>query len=107
MRRAIETWLALLGVLATGPVLAAGLQAGAARADITPPTGHPMWGYGARHDAPSVGVLDPLLARALVLSAGGRRIALVSLDLGRAPPRQSTTAVRARARDAGVDHLFL
>ena len=43
------------------------LHAGAAKIDITPPIGYPMWGYGARHDAASVGVLDPLHARALVL----------------------------------------
>ncbi|MBI1916375.1 MAG: neutral/alkaline non-lysosomal ceramidase N-terminal domain-containing protein [Planctomycetes bacterium] len=108
MRHAIETWLALLVVLAAGPVLAAGLEAGAAKVDITPPTGHPMWGYGARHDAPSVGVLDPLYARALVLSAGGRRLALVSLDLGRAPTRQSTAVIRARVKEAaGIEHVLL
>src|SRR5204863_10127500 len=108
MRHVIAACLALLGVLAGGPVLAAGLAAGAATVDITPPTGHPMWGYGARHDAPSMGVLDRLHARALVLATGGRRIALVSLDLGRAPTRQSTTAIRARVKEtAGVKHIFL
>jgi hypothetical protein len=84
------------------------LKAGAARVDITPPTGHPMWGYGARHDGPSVGVLDPLRARTLVLAVGGERIALVSLDLGRAPTRQSTAAIRAKVKkEAGVEHVFL
>src|SRR5262245_51000841 len=98
----------LFGLLAAGRVTAAeGLEAGAAKIDITPPTGHAMWGYGARHDAPSVGVHDPLQARALVLAAGGHRIALVSLDLGRAPTRQSTAAIRARVKDAGIEHLFL
>ena len=43
------------------------LHAGAAVVDITPPLGFPMWGYGARKDSPSVGVLDPLRARAVVL----------------------------------------
>jgi hypothetical protein len=108
MRYVLAAWLALLGVLAAEPVRAAGLEAGAATVDITPPTGHPMWGYGARHDTPSVGVLDRLHARALVLATGGRRIALVSLDLGRAPTRQSTAAIRARVKDAaGVEHVFL
>src|SRR5262245_18250326 len=108
MRPWINVWVALLGILPRGRGLPAGLAAGAAKIEITPPTGHPMWGYGARHDAPSVGVLDPLHARALVLSAGGRRIALVSLDLGRAPTRLSTAAIRARVKEAaGVEHLFL
>jgi neutral ceramidase len=87
---------------------AEGLRAGAARVDITPPTGHPMWGYAARKGAPCVGVLAPLQARALVLAAGEERVALVSLDLGRAPPRASTAAVRARVKEAaGIEHLFL
>jgi hypothetical protein len=85
-----------------------GLRAGAAKIDITPPTGFPMWGYGARHDSPCQSVLDPLNARALVLQAGSERIALVSLDLGRAPPRRSMAAIRARTKaEAGIEHLFL
>jgi hypothetical protein len=84
------------------------LKAGAARVDITPPTGYAMWGYAARHDAPSVGVLDPLRARALVLAVGEERLALVSLDLGRAPTRHSTAAIRARVKkEAGVGTIFL
>src|SRR5438270_10493166 len=76
------------------------LKAGAAKVDITPPTGFAMWGYGARHDLPSNGVLDPLYARALVLEVGKERIAIVSLDLGRAPTRQSTEAIRAKVNKA-------
>src|SRR5437868_2004503 len=84
------------------------LRAGAAKTDITPPIGFSLWGYGARHDMASVGVHDPLLARALVLSAGAEQIALVSLDLGRAPTRQSTAAIRARVQEmAGIEHVFL
>ena len=45
----------------------------------TPPTGFPMWGYAARHDKPSVGVLDPLFARAAraVCAEGGASVSLV------------------------------
>jgi hypothetical protein len=85
-----------------------GLRAGAASIDITPPVGFAMWGYGARHDAPSVGVLDSLHARALYLELGAERIAIVSLDLGRAPTRQSTATIRTRTKtEAGIEHLFL
>lgn len=84
-----------------------GLSAGAAKADITPPVGIPMWGYGARHDAACTGVLDPLQARALVLGMGGHRIALVSLDLGRAPTRATTAAIRKRVQAEGIDEIFL
>src|SRR5262245_13585285 len=103
-------WVSVLVAccVSSSSVAAQELRAGAAKIDITPPTGYAMWGYGARHDAPSVGVLDPLFARALVLSAGSERIAPVSLDLGRAPMRQSTAAIRSRVKEeAGVEHLFL
>lgn len=86
---------------------AEGLRAGAARVDITPPTGYAMWGYAARKDQPSVGVRDPLRARALVLAVGDKRIAFVSLDLGRAPMRDSTAVIRKRVKAAGIEHLFL
>ncbi|MFL5244015.1 MAG: neutral/alkaline non-lysosomal ceramidase N-terminal domain-containing protein [Gemmataceae bacterium] len=83
-------------------------KAGAAKTDITPPTGYAMWGYGARHDEPSEGVLDHLFARALVFEIGKVRVAIVSLDLGRAPTRQTTQAIRAKVKAAvGIEHLFL
>ncbi len=107
MRLSLLVSLALSAWAFAGAARAAELKAGAATADITPPTGYAMWGYGARHDLPSDGVLDPLRARALVLDAGGERIALVSLDLGRAPTRQSMAAIRTRAKAAGVGHVFL
>src|SRR5438105_4719728 len=100
----------LVAVLAVAPSSARteDLQAGAAKIAITPPIGYPMWGYAARHDAPSVGVLDPLHARAVVLAAETQRIALVSLDLGRAPTRQSMATIRKEVKTAaGVGHVFL
>jgi neutral ceramidase len=95
-------------LIAAGQVHGATIQAGAAKVDITPPIGFAMWGYGARHDRPSEGVLDPLQARALVLSVDKERIAIVSLDLGRAPTRESTAAIRAKTKAAvGIEHIFL
>ena len=92
----------------SGSVGAQDLKAGAATVDVTPPVGYAMWGYGARHDKPSVGVLDPLHARALVIEMGGERIAIVALDLGRAPPRHSTAVIeKAVKAEAGVNHIFL
>jgi len=52
----------------------ADLQAGAARADVTPPVGGLMYGYGARGTNVSTGVHDPLYAKALVLSDGDEKI---------------------------------
>ncbi len=107
----IVRWVALVALgfcagagAAPPPVFAAG----AARIDITPPVGYPLWGYAARKDQPSTGIRDPLQARALVLAAGPDRIALVSLDLGRAPPRAVTASLRRRLKDAiGLEHFFL
>src|ERR687883_541114 len=58
-------------------------KAGAAKRDITPKEPVPMWGYGARHDALSSGVLDPLYAAAVVIQTGTNKLAIVGLDLGR------------------------
>jgi len=43
-----------------------------------------------------------------VLSTGSTRIAIVSLDLGRAPTRDHTAAIRKTVKQAaGIDELFL
>jgi hypothetical protein len=99
--------LAVVLVFVAIPARAGELRAGAARTDITPPVGFPLWGYAARRDLPSEGILDPLRARALVLATDTERIALVSLDLGRPPTRQSAEAIRRRVRAAGIEYLFL
>ena len=54
------------------------LLAGSARVDISPPVGLPLAGYGGRK---STGVNDPVYARALVVSNGLSKIAMVSADL--------------------------
>lgn len=101
------TSLAALLLLASA-AHADAIKAGAARVDITPPTGFPMWGYSVRRAEPSVKVRDPLSARAVVLAVGSSKIALVSLDLGRAPTRQSTANIRKQLKDAvGIDTIFL
>jgi hypothetical protein len=85
----------------------ADFEAGAAKADITPPTGYPMWGYASRKDRPSTGVRDRLHARALVLAVDDAKIALVSLDLGRAPTRTSMQRIRDALKPDGFTELFL
>ena len=83
------------------------LRVGAATADITPPTGYPMWGYAARHNAACTGVLDPLKARAVVLANASTKLAIVSLDLGRAPVRESTRSIRDRLKVDGITDIML
>ncbi len=55
------------------------LQAGFARIDITPPLGTSLQGYYRVRLAD--GVLDPLLATAVVFDDGEKRAAVISLDL--------------------------
>lgn len=69
------------------------LRAGVARAELTPPLGGPMYGYGARGANVSQGVHDPLYAKAIVLDDGGDKLAIVTLDLG-AIDAASTDRVR-------------
>jgi hypothetical protein len=84
------------------------LKAGAAKIDITPPIGFPMWGYAARKDAPSTGVREPLMARAVVLNVGKQSMALVSLDLGRAPTRAGMANIRKQLKESiGIETIFL
>ena len=101
--------VAALGCVPT-TASAAGLKAGAARADITPPVGTPMFAYtarsavaGAQLDRPMQIVADPdqnsyaksfvpskgihtrLQARSIVLKQDGAKYALVQVDLGGVP----------------------
>jgi neutral ceramidase len=84
--RTLASILALASVVALGaaaPARAespAGLQAGAARIDITPERPVTLSGYASRKGL-STGVHDPLSARALAFEAGGKRLVLVSVDI--------------------------
>ncbi|GIW80847.1 MAG: alkaline ceramidase [Gemmatales bacterium] len=95
-------------VTAAAPTLVAadGFHAGAAKVDITPPVGCPLWGYASRKDKPCTGIRDRLYARALTISVGKRTMALVSLDLGRAPTRTSYQRIQKQLRP-GIERLFL
>jgi len=98
----------LLALLLAGALRAEVFEAGAARADITPPPGLPMWGYGARRDIPASGTLDPLLACAVVIRAGDEKIAIVGLDLGRSPARETMKSIREDvAKEHGIRHVIL
>ena len=76
------------------------LRAGAAVADITPPVGGLMDGYGGRFEG-SKGAHDPLMARVVVLEQGGTRIAIVSCDL-LGMHRDVAARVRERAAAHGI-----
>jgi neutral ceramidase len=77
-------------------VAAAPLEAATAKVDITPPLGLTMYGFASRKTG-ATGVLDPLMARVLVLAAGDTRLALVVLDLGEPPASGWIDRLRADA----------
>lgn len=80
------------------------MLAGIGTRDITPETGVPMWGYSDR-SGPSTGILDPLMAKALVLRARDETVALVTMDLGRVPRIAALERIRKRVMRAGVEKV--
>jgi len=108
-RFGILSGLALLCAVFLTPAQAwsaADLKAGVAKADITPPEGGMMYGYGARGSKVSEGVHDRLYARALVLDDGSTRLAIVSLDMG-SFTRTSTENVKAMVQEeTGIENLL-
>jgi neutral ceramidase len=98
MRRLIVLALTLRVTLS-----AAELRAGVAKADLDPPLGIPMAGYGSARFAK--GTLDPLEARVLALSDGNRTIALVTLDLCFTFDEKSMDQIRRDVR-ATVDEVI-
>jgi neutral ceramidase len=81
------------------------MKAGVAKVDITPPPGLYLLGSGA---VKASGTLDPLFARALVLEAGGVRLAIVTLDLCRVFQAPLLEQLRERIRaSCGIEHLLV
>ena len=102
--------------LALAPAQAQGaeLRAGVGKADITPRTGYYLGGW-TRADRVAQGQHTRLFSRALVLERGGRKIALVSLDLFMVPGGMvqahrrgagRARVLRAQHPDLGVAHAL-
>src|SRR5215212_6766333 len=110
--RAVHRRIALPAVLvaslaACSPAAAARLQAGVGRSDVTPPTGFPTMGY-VRSDAIARGQHTRLLARAIVLREGDRKLALVTTDLGFTPGGMVTeVAARLASRGFGERDIVI
>jgi neutral ceramidase len=108
----IRGWKALLifGLLSVGsqaPLAGATLKAGVAKVEITPPTGLSMYGYGSRKQG-AIGVLDPLFARVIVLETGEKRLAFVSLDLGRVFAPEWIEKLREKAKQScGISYVLI
>ncbi len=85
------------------------LKAGVGKADITPPIGTPLAGYGARAAKPSTGVHDPCEARALVIDNGAVKLAFVAVDhLGFDHGMvQRIRAIASETTHITADHIFV
>ncbi len=80
-------------VFAANCVLFLGLQASTIEANVaviklTPPLeiGYTLGGYGARMSKPAEGIHDDIWAKALVLNEGGKKYAIITLDILGLPP---------------------
>ena len=126
MLRRVSAAVVLLALLAAPSAARADLRAGAARADITPPVGTPMFAYTSRSAiagghvdrplqiiadpdqhlyaktfVPSRGIHTRVQARAIVLESGGDKFALVQADLG-GVPYALTKEVSTRVASTGI-----
>src|SRR5208337_4456765 len=107
MERKHALGMALFFWAATGLAGGAGFKAGVTKVDITPPPGLPMYGYFDRTQL-SAGTLDPLYARVVVLGVEGKRLALVTLDLGRVFGPHSLSTLREQlAKTSGISFLLI
>lgn len=97
--------VALLMISLPAPAADTALSAGIAAVEITPPAEMMNWVY----QKPYGGMHDPLFVRALVLSDGANRVALLSLDLIEMRESLSAEVRTAVARDLGIrgDHVLL
>lgn len=109
MRRIVNCTLVSSIFLLITPALglAGTLKAGTACVDITPPLGLSMYGYAGRKGS-AAGIRDPLYAHVLVLEADERRLALVSLDLGRVFGPAWIERLRAHAKNKlGISYVLI
>ncbi|MGE4103127.1 MAG: neutral/alkaline non-lysosomal ceramidase N-terminal domain-containing protein [Pirellulales bacterium] len=80
---------------------------GFATREITPQAPVPMWGYADRHAALSEGTMDPLYAKAIVIEAGGDKLALVGTDIGRGPTTPMMARIREALKPLGIEHVII
>jgi len=82
--------------------MTAGLRVSTAVIDVTPPLGFPLGGYILRSGV-SVGVLDPILARLILLTSGDDALLLISLDWVYIDGRWARAVRLAVGGETGID----
>jgi hypothetical protein len=97
---------ALLLLFAAHSHAAGDFSVSVASVDITPEPGAELWGYGDRNKAPGTGKLDPLHAKTLFVRVGDKNVAIVTLDLGRVPPKPVLDRIRSKVAESGVSNVF-
>jgi neutral ceramidase len=106
VRRALLPIVLVLVLAPAAPASGQDLLAGVGRADITPPTGYPLGGY-TRADRTGQGVHTRLVATALVLQRGDRKVALVAMDLFMVPAGMVKEAAERNADLGFGEHNVL
>ena len=99
--------LALILMVAVCVPAWAGLVAGVAEDDITPPVGGKMAGYSDRGAKVSTGVHDPLKAKALVLKDDDTSLAIVTMDLGGLTGEMVAGVKKGVLEKTGIDQVML
>lgn len=110
VRLALNFVILIAMVHETSAQNASSFMAGAASVDLTPPLEMKaaLGGYGARLSKPATGVHDRVWAKALVVSRGGRRFALVTADVLAFPPRfKAAVMQRLAAEGWTADQVLL
>ena len=97
--------LCVLAVLSCGAAHA--LEAGAGKAEITPPLGVPMNGYGDRIGRGALKVHDPLWARCLYLNDGKTALFLVTSDLCLINRELRERVLELAPREVPKEHIIL
>jgi neutral ceramidase len=99
-RGSFPLWILTLGIPFAG-VTAPAIQAGVARVNLTPPLElkAALGGYGERMSRPATGVHDAVWAKALVVTQGERRFALVTADVLGFPPQFKAAVLERLAVD--------
>jgi len=101
--------IALFCLLSLSVAGAAQLKAGVARVDLTPPLDFmvPLGGYGERMNRPAEGVHDRIFAKALVLSDGMQKFALLTVDIVGFPPTLKPELLERLSGRWSADQLML
>jgi hypothetical protein len=96
-------------LLCAANVGAADLTAGTSRVDLTPPMEMKatLGGYGERMSRPAEGVHDPVFVKALVVSDGDRRYAVLTADMLGFPPAFKPALVERLASDGWTSKQIL